>query len=182
MPATSEPSQSHDNTALIGGVVGGVVALLIVVGVIAFIVSRNRKAKANQQSTKDGHSLSPPAVLARPSNSNYDRIDIRSPSHYSETANLESPTRDHYDSLKMGSGRNLILIVAYIFPRLNPRNARNCKLQFSHYSILRHLSARSNSDIEQRQSDVSSTLGTSRIIVCSGTALCLGQINRRMSI
>jgi hypothetical protein len=99
MPATQP---SDDNTALIGGIVGGVVALLIVVGVIAFIVMRNRKAKANQQSTNDGHSLSPPAVLAQPSNSNYDRIDSPSPSHYSERANVQSPTQNHYDSLKAG--------------------------------------------------------------------------------
>jgi hypothetical protein len=98
MPATTQPSD--DNTALIGGIVGGVVALLIVVGVIAFIVMRNRKAKADQRSTNDGHSLSPPAVLAQPSNSNYDRIDIPSPSHYSEKANVQSPTQNHYDSLK----------------------------------------------------------------------------------
>jgi hypothetical protein len=55
----SATQPSDDNTALIGGIVGGVVALLIVVGVIAFIVLRNRKAKANQQSTNDGHALSP---------------------------------------------------------------------------------------------------------------------------
>jgi hypothetical protein len=96
VPATQTPD---DNSALIGGIVGGVVALLIVVGVIAFIAMRNRKAKANQQSTNDGHSLNPPAVLAQPS-SNYDRIDIPSPSHYSERANVQSPTQNHYDSLK----------------------------------------------------------------------------------
>jgi hypothetical protein len=97
VPATQQPSP--DNTALIGGVVGGVVALLIVVGVIAFIVMRNRKATANQQSTNDGHSLSPPA---QPSKSNYDRIDIPSPSHYSERANVQSPAQNHYDSLNAG--------------------------------------------------------------------------------
>jgi hypothetical protein len=43
MPSTTQPSD--DNSALIGGVVGGVVALLIVVGVIAFIISRNRRFK-----------------------------------------------------------------------------------------------------------------------------------------
>jgi hypothetical protein len=97
MPATTQPSD--DNSALIGGIVGGVVALLIVVGVIAFTVMRNRKAKHNQQSTNDAHSLSPPA---QPSKSNYDRIDIpsTSTSHYSERANVQSPTQNHYDSLK----------------------------------------------------------------------------------
>jgi hypothetical protein len=34
---------ADDNTALIGGVVGGAVALLLIVGLIAFIVMRNRK-------------------------------------------------------------------------------------------------------------------------------------------
>jgi hypothetical protein len=96
MPATQR-TDTDDNSALIGGVVGGVVALLIVVGVIAFIVMRNRKAKDNQQSTNDGHSLSPPVVIAQPSN--YDRNDIPSTSHYSDIANVQSPTQNHYDSL-----------------------------------------------------------------------------------
>lgn len=100
--AAASTTHRQDNTpALIGGIVGGIVALLLIAGVIAFIVMRNRKAKANQQSTNDGHSLNPIAVLAQPSNSNYDRIDIPSPSHYSETANVQSPSQNHYDSLKV---------------------------------------------------------------------------------
>jgi hypothetical protein len=98
---TQKPSSSDDNTALIGGIVGGVVALLIVVGVIGFIVLRNRKAKdkANQQRANDGHALSPPAVLAQPTNGNYDRIDIPSPSNYSDKASIQQSPGNHYDSL-----------------------------------------------------------------------------------
>jgi hypothetical protein len=75
MPATTQPSDDNIRIALIGGVVGGVLALLIVSGVIAFIVMRNRKAKANQQSTNDGHSLSP----QNPNNSNSDRVRVSAP-------------------------------------------------------------------------------------------------------
>jgi hypothetical protein len=73
MPATTQPSD--DNSALIGGIVGGVIALMIVVGVIAFIVMRNRKAKVTQQSTNDGHSLS----SQNTNNSNYDRVRVSPP-------------------------------------------------------------------------------------------------------
>jgi preprotein translocase subunit YajC len=42
MPVTQK---SDDNIALIGGIIGGVVALLLIVGLIAFIVSRKRRSK-----------------------------------------------------------------------------------------------------------------------------------------
>jgi hypothetical protein len=101
MPATQP---SDDNTAMIGGIVGGVVALLIVVGVIAFIVMRNRKAKANQQSANDGHSLSlsPPVAIAQPSNNDRNDNDIPSTSHYIAYVHAQSPTQDHYDTLTAG--------------------------------------------------------------------------------
>jgi hypothetical protein len=106
MPSTTQPSD--DNTALIGGIVGGVIALLIVIGVIAFIVLRNRKAKANQQSANDGHSLSlspvPPVAIAQPSNNdrNDNNIPSTSTSHYIEYVHAQSPTQDYYDSLNAG--------------------------------------------------------------------------------
>lgn len=105
MPATQP---SDDRTAMmIGGIVGGVVALLLIVGVIAFIVMRNRKTKATQQSGNDGHSLqtrppSLPGAHVQPGNNNYDRINIPTPAppNYSERANIQqSPTRNHYDVL-----------------------------------------------------------------------------------
>jgi hypothetical protein len=100
--AVPETQPSDDNIALIGGIVGGIVALILIVGVIAFIVARNRKAKESQ-----GHSLqsSPPApgsALVQPSNSNYDRINIQptSNSNYAARA-VESPTQpSHYDALR----------------------------------------------------------------------------------
>jgi cell division protein FtsN len=83
MPSTQP---SYDNSALIGGVVGGVVALLIVVGVIAFIVIRSRKAKANQQSTNDGHSLSP----RNPNNSDYDRVMVTNTNEYGDVNDVRA--------------------------------------------------------------------------------------------
>jgi hypothetical protein len=44
MPGTQP---SDDNIALIGGIVGGVVALFLIIGLIAFIVTRNRYGIAN---------------------------------------------------------------------------------------------------------------------------------------
>jgi hypothetical protein len=76
MPATTQPSD--DNSALIGGIVGGVVALLIVVGVIAFIVVRNRKAKANQQKQNTNDGLSP----HRQNPNNSERVSVSLPNTY----------------------------------------------------------------------------------------------------
>jgi hypothetical protein len=89
MPATDSQS-SEDNAALIGGIIGGIVALLLIVGAIAFILMRsNRKVKA--------HDLGQP--VARPINGNYDQIDFPSSSHYSNSANVQSSMPNHYDSL-----------------------------------------------------------------------------------
>jgi hypothetical protein len=43
---STEPS--NDNAALIGGIVGGVVALLLVGGLIAFFVARNRRQRKGE--------------------------------------------------------------------------------------------------------------------------------------
>jgi predicted lipid-binding transport protein (Tim44 family) len=81
MPGTQP---SDDNIALIGGVVGGVVALLIVVGVIAFIVSRNRRKVANNQPRVQQNDVS--MAPAQASASNYGRISTRpASSHYDES-------------------------------------------------------------------------------------------------
>lgn len=63
----TDTKAADDNTALIGGIVGGILALVLIAGVIAFIVMRNRRAKS-QQRGDDGHSLQ-----ASPDN-NYNRI------------------------------------------------------------------------------------------------------------
>jgi cytoskeletal protein RodZ len=77
---------------LIGGVVGGVVALLIVVGVIAFIVTRNRRKAANNQdqpSNRNDVSMAP----AQASSSNYGKINVQpASSHYDESFLTHSPS------------------------------------------------------------------------------------------
>jgi predicted lipid-binding transport protein (Tim44 family) len=82
MPSTQP---SDDNTALIGGVVGGVVALFLIIGLIAFIVSRNRRKVANKQdqpSNRNDVSMAP----AQASSSNYGKINVQPASnHYDES-------------------------------------------------------------------------------------------------
>jgi hypothetical protein len=92
MPGTQP---SDDNIALIGGIVGGVVALLIAVGVIAFIVSRNRrKAAQDQPSNRNDVSMAP----AQASSSNYGRISAQPASnHYDESFLSHSTATQHYD-------------------------------------------------------------------------------------
>lgn len=61
------------NVALIGGVVGGIFALLFVVGVIAFIVMRTRRAKQNPVAA-DGEQMTPAPSLS--AQSNYGHINV----------------------------------------------------------------------------------------------------------
>jgi hypothetical protein len=92
MPAATQPSD--DNTALIGGVVGGVVALLIVVGVIAFLVSRNQRNNQYQPSNRNDTSMAP----AQASSSNYGKINVQpASSHYDESFLSHSTATQHYD-------------------------------------------------------------------------------------
>jgi hypothetical protein len=48
-----------DNAALIGGIVGGVVALLLIGGLIAFLVARSRRRGGNGEPNNKGASLQP---------------------------------------------------------------------------------------------------------------------------
>lgn len=83
---------SVDNTAaLIGGIVGGIVALLLIVCVIAFMVKRNRKAS---QENDKGHSLpaSAPGAISQPSNI-YDRITVPRTSTPNEYDAASDPLR-----------------------------------------------------------------------------------------
>jgi hypothetical protein len=94
MPGTQP---SDDNIALIGGIVGGVVALFLIIGLIAFIVTRNRRKAANNQdqpSNRNDVSMAP----AQASSSNYGRISARpASSHYDESFLKHSPATQHYD-------------------------------------------------------------------------------------
>jgi hypothetical protein len=70
MPASQT---SGDNIALIGGIVGGTVALLLIVGVIvACVLARNR------QSNRDNTSLQPKPIH---SNQYSDLNDVRAPNN-----------------------------------------------------------------------------------------------------
>jgi hypothetical protein len=90
MPATEQ--RPEDNTALIGGIVGGIIALLLIVGVIAYIVARKRKAKADTIDDGDGaHSLQPSPAP----NSNYARVAVAS--EYDDVQDVR--TNHHYDDV-----------------------------------------------------------------------------------
>jgi hypothetical protein len=83
LPAT-QPS-SEVNFALIGGIIGGVVALVLIFALIAFIVMRNRKVKENQSVQPAG------------------QVDLQSinntpPSEYGNVTNIQAPYH-HYDDV-----------------------------------------------------------------------------------
>lgn len=56
--------------ALIGGIVGGIVALLLIGGLIAFLVVRNRR---NKDHGEEGNAMAKTTAASLPP-SNYDRI------------------------------------------------------------------------------------------------------------
>lgn len=90
MPTTQT---SDPKTALIGGIVGGSIALILIVGVIAFFAMRNRKAKTSQQSGQDGHSLQTSPARPSPNESNYDRINVPStPNEYGDVSDVRATT------------------------------------------------------------------------------------------
>jgi len=83
MPAAQSP---QDNSAVIGGVVGGAIALLLVGALVAFCVMRSRRNSEGQPDA-DQNTLAPQSVAVPPSN--YTRISNlsdRPPSVYSATA------------------------------------------------------------------------------------------------
>jgi hypothetical protein len=70
-------TKSEDNSALIGGIVGGIIALLVIGGVIAFLVARSRRNSAGNfhSANRDDDSM---ASVPAPSSSTYDSIGNRS--------------------------------------------------------------------------------------------------------
>jgi hypothetical protein len=103
MPAAQSPK---DNAALIGGIVGGAVGLLLVGVLIAVCVARNRRQpKAHNASalhsvhsttapSESNYSSVPPSDS--PEKDNYGRVPL---SKYGGAV-LHSPIQSHYDSLK----------------------------------------------------------------------------------
>jgi hypothetical protein len=77
--APSTDADAIDAAALIGGIVGGIVALLLVVGLIAFLVARNRRPE-HVESNNDTTLQSVPSD-ASPSlhRTNYDSLALISP-------------------------------------------------------------------------------------------------------
>lgn len=71
MFATESPEDTRNAAALIGGIVGGVVALLLIVGLILFIVARSRRSK---ETPHEGNSL-------QPATANYGRISAPLPAY-----------------------------------------------------------------------------------------------------
>jgi hypothetical protein len=97
MPATQA---SDDNAALIGGIVGGIAAFALIVGLIAFIVTRNRRHKADrsQPANRQDVAMAP----ARASSSNYSYGPISSVQQasnvYDESFLRHSHTQNYDDA------------------------------------------------------------------------------------
>jgi hypothetical protein len=90
---SSDAQPSNDNAALIGGIVGGVVALLLVGGLIAFLVARNRR-NANQQD----NNIAMTNTTATSTASNYDRIPTKI-NNYNDRVGIDASSRNHYEAL-----------------------------------------------------------------------------------
>jgi hypothetical protein len=83
MPAVQSP---QDNSAVIGGVVGGAIALLLVGALVAFCVMRSRRNSEGQPEA-DRNTLAPRSVAVPPSNyARISNLSDRPPSDYNNTA------------------------------------------------------------------------------------------------
>lgn len=92
------------NTALVGGLVGGAIVIVIIFALVACFVMRKRQSTANEGDS--GRAMQHPsadsqsrALHALVSNSNYDRIDVPS-HHYSERAVVAAAPTSHYAALE----------------------------------------------------------------------------------
>jgi len=86
MPAAQSPK---DNTALIGGIVGGAIALVLVGALIAFCVSRKRQGRQSKDIDAGAQQLaSTPlesnygCVPPEASTPQYDKVPLATPNHY----------------------------------------------------------------------------------------------------
>jgi hypothetical protein len=83
--ATPSTEASNDNAALIGGIVGGVVALLLIGGLIAFLVARSRRREKDHPNNDAAlHSVrqSMPSNDARARENDYGAISLGPPQNY----------------------------------------------------------------------------------------------------
>lgn len=102
---SSTDAQPPDNSALIGGVVGGIVALLLIGGLIAFLVARSRAGKDALQSARDAGAAShrtnyDSLTLSTPEN-NYGEVTLGPPQNYAAWTNKDenyaSPSQTMYE-------------------------------------------------------------------------------------
>jgi predicted lipid-binding transport protein (Tim44 family) len=86
-----------DNIALIGGIVGGVVALILIGGLVAFLVKRSRQRRANGEPNND-------AVLQSV------RVDAGAASHRSNYQSFSPQPKNappqNYDAWSTNDGNN----------------------------------------------------------------------------
>jgi hypothetical protein len=83
-------STSDESAALIGGIVGVVVAFLLVGALIAFLVVRSRRRVGHQGNN---------ATVAASAASTYDRVPVPTENNdYSDRVKVRTVT-DHYDTL-----------------------------------------------------------------------------------
>jgi hypothetical protein len=105
MPSTA--ALSPDNGALIGGIVGGIVALLLVGGLIAFLVARTRRRRGEPQPSIDAP-LTPQASVGE-SKSNTDVDDKTGAalhrSNYESLA-LSPPPESNYGAVGVKQSNN----------------------------------------------------------------------------
>jgi hypothetical protein len=71
----TDADSPDDNAALIGGIVGGIVALLLVGGLIAFLVARSRRSHNHEDNSNSNAIALPSSTTAAPSSTIiYDRV------------------------------------------------------------------------------------------------------------
>jgi hypothetical protein len=84
----SQTTDPDDNVALIGGIVGGVVALILIVGLISFLVMRCKRSAGSAQPANQDDVVMAPAPAP---SSNYGRIN-------SSLFSDESASATNYDN------------------------------------------------------------------------------------
>jgi hypothetical protein len=113
VPTDPLPSDSVDSAALIGGIVGGVVGLLLIGGLIAFLVTRSRRRAKGEpsnnaalQSVRQSMSNNAGAGVASQRSSNYEPLPLSpNPSQHNYVAwsseengyAKPSPNRSEYE-------------------------------------------------------------------------------------
>lgn len=90
MPAAQSP---EDDAALIGGIIGGAITLVLIGALIAFCVARSRRKQP-----KDNNASVLYSATTAPPESNYGRI-APTQSNYTETVSIAQSGNSHYDSL-----------------------------------------------------------------------------------